>query len=128
MIICKKKSSSMYVVVVGRMRVRLLVAGSDEVKVVLVGKEKKSKSKSEVVCARNAKTPRRNSRLENKSSCRAKSMGVGQVLLMMTRAPSFPSTPLSFAFGLLSRPFFRERNPSIPDGFSALGFWISEEL
>lgn len=51
-----------------------------------------------------------------------------QVLLMMTRAPSFPRTPLSLAFGLLSRPFLRLRKPSIPDGFSALGFCIREEL
>lgn len=51
-----------------------------------------------------------------------------QVLLMTTLAPSLPSTPLSFALGLRSRPFLRLRKPSMPDGLSALGFCTSEEL
>ena len=50
------------------------------------------------------------------------------VLLMMTRAPSLPNTPLSLALGLLSRPFLRLRNPSMPDGFSVWAFCTSAEL
>jgi len=37
--------------------------------------------------------------------------------LMTTLAPSFPKTPLSIGFGLLSLPFFLPRNASIPLGF-----------
>lgn len=37
--------------------------------------------------------------------------------LMTTRAPSFPKTPCSTGFGLLSLPLFRDKNPNIPVGF-----------
>lgn len=43
-------------------------------------------------------------------------LNVFQELLMTTLAPSFPSTPLSRAFGLRSRPFLRDKNPNMPDG------------
>lgn len=39
-----------------------------------------------------------------------------------TLAPSFPRTPDSCGFGLLSRPFFLDRKPNIPFGFATLGF------
>jgi hypothetical protein len=35
---------------------------------------------------------------------------------IMALAPSLPSTPLSLAFGLRSRPLFRDRNANMPDG------------
>jgi hypothetical protein len=79
-----------------------------------------------------AKTPRRYKRVrkcERKSSSRRAAVEAShQVLLMMTLAPSLPRTPLSFALGLLSRPFLRLRKPSMPEGFSALGFCMSREL
>ena len=37
--------------------------------------------------------------------------------LMTTRAPSFPNTPCSTGFGLLSLPLFRDKKPNIPVGF-----------
>lgn len=37
--------------------------------------------------------------------------------LMITRAPSFPNTPCSTGFGLLSLPLFLDKNPNIPVGF-----------
>lgn len=81
-----------------------------------------------------AKTPcryigfaKRNRREIVKPSRRIKCLD-HQELLMMTLAPSLPNTPLSFALGLLSRPFLRLRKPSMPDGLSALGFCTSEEL
>jgi len=52
-------------------------------------------------------------------SCRAV-RGHHHELLMTTLAPSLPSTPLSLALGLLSLPFFLDRNPSIPDGLFSL--------
>jgi hypothetical protein len=56
------------------------------------------------------------------------SAGRHYVLLMMTRAPSLPSTPRSLALGLLSRPFLRLRKPSMPEGFSVGAFCTSAEL
>lgn len=41
-----------------------------------------------------------------------------QPSLTTTLAPSLPNTPLSLAFGLLSRPFFLPRKASMPEGLS----------